>query len=317
MAIVAILTLALGIGATTTMFSVVYAMLLRPPPFADSDRLVILFNTSVTPRDGLVRLRWSMPNIVRAAVVGDVVRDRRVVHGSVAVDERPRRSGAHRGRGGLARLFPDAARDARSPAAPSRAEEDTVAGAQPVAMISCAAVEAEVCGRSRQRRRHDRRQRRAADDRRHPARGFHGPDRQGRALDSAADGGASDLFGIPHDAAELHQRRGAAEGWRDARSRRTRSWRRSGRVSSATDRRRAPCGARRLSRFATRGSTRRCGNPPSCCSRRRHACWPSHASTWPACCSRARACGAVRSRSGWPSVRAGAVWCSSCSPRGW
>jgi putative ABC transport system permease protein len=62
-AIVAILTLALGIGATTTMFSVVYAMLLRPPPFPDPGRLVILFNTSVTPRDGLQRLRWSMPNI--------------------------------------------------------------------------------------------------------------------------------------------------------------------------------------------------------------------------------------------------------------
>jgi predicted permease len=62
-AIVAILTLALGIGATTTMYGVVHAMLLRPPPFAEPDRLVVLFNTSVTRRDGLQRLRWSLPNI--------------------------------------------------------------------------------------------------------------------------------------------------------------------------------------------------------------------------------------------------------------
>ena len=62
-AVVAIFTLALGIGATTTMYSVVYSLLLRPPPFPNPNRLVILFNTSVTPRDGLQRLRWSMRNI--------------------------------------------------------------------------------------------------------------------------------------------------------------------------------------------------------------------------------------------------------------
>jgi putative ABC transport system permease protein len=58
---VAVLTLALGIGATTTMFSVAYAALWRPLPFAGVDRLVVLYQTRVTPRDGLVRLRWSKP----------------------------------------------------------------------------------------------------------------------------------------------------------------------------------------------------------------------------------------------------------------
>src|SRR5260221_13307792 len=72
-AVVAILTLALGIGATTTMFGVVSALLLRPAPFVDPDRLVILFNTSVTPRDGLQRLRWSMPNITELARVATSV----------------------------------------------------------------------------------------------------------------------------------------------------------------------------------------------------------------------------------------------------
>jgi len=39
-------------------------LLLRPAPFPDPERLVILFNTSVTPRDGLQRLRWSLSNTV-------------------------------------------------------------------------------------------------------------------------------------------------------------------------------------------------------------------------------------------------------------
>src|SRR5215470_12647739 len=42
----AALSLALGIGATTAVFSVVLALLLRPLPYADAERLVILWNRS-------------------------------------------------------------------------------------------------------------------------------------------------------------------------------------------------------------------------------------------------------------------------------
>jgi predicted permease len=43
---VAVLSLAIGIGATTAIFSVTNALLLRPLPYKDADRLVILWNRS-------------------------------------------------------------------------------------------------------------------------------------------------------------------------------------------------------------------------------------------------------------------------------
>jgi predicted permease len=58
--IIALLTLALGIGANTAIFSVVYGVLLRPLPYKDADRLIVMNET--TPRVGAVGV--SYPNFL-------------------------------------------------------------------------------------------------------------------------------------------------------------------------------------------------------------------------------------------------------------
>jgi putative ABC transport system permease protein len=57
---VAVVTLTLGIGATTTMFSVLYGVLLRPLPYQDAPRLIVLNET--TPKVGNVSV--SYPNFL-------------------------------------------------------------------------------------------------------------------------------------------------------------------------------------------------------------------------------------------------------------
>src|SRR5437763_47681 len=72
-AIVAVLTLALGVGANTAIFSIVDAVLLRSLPYRDPDRLVRIFFNE--PGVGLRDVRFSQPELDDLKTRADVFED--------------------------------------------------------------------------------------------------------------------------------------------------------------------------------------------------------------------------------------------------
>src|SRR5215471_11674854 len=57
-----ILTLALGVGLNTSLFSIVEATLLRPMPFARPDRLIAIFETR--PNEDFAQMEAAYPNLL-------------------------------------------------------------------------------------------------------------------------------------------------------------------------------------------------------------------------------------------------------------
>src|SRR5919112_741022 len=71
--LVAVLTLTLGIGANTAIFSLLYQVLLRPLPYPDAGRLVFVWNTY--PLMGLPQASVSIPDYIDRKTQAPAVQD--------------------------------------------------------------------------------------------------------------------------------------------------------------------------------------------------------------------------------------------------
>jgi putative ABC transport system permease protein len=77
MSLVAVLSLAAGIGANTAIFSVVDALLLRPLPYRAPEQLVKVFQTRPDPAKGRLPSNWAYPRF-------EILRDQNQIFGAVA-----------------------------------------------------------------------------------------------------------------------------------------------------------------------------------------------------------------------------------------
>jgi putative ABC transport system permease protein len=90
--LVALLTLALGIGANTAIFSLVHGVLLKPLPYADSDRLIFVWNTY--PLMGLQKASTSIPDYLDRRAQAPAIEESALFTGAsftLSEDGRPER----------------------------------------------------------------------------------------------------------------------------------------------------------------------------------------------------------------------------------
>ena len=80
--LVAVLTLTLGIGANTAIFSLLYQTLLRPLPYASADRLVFVWNTY--PLMGLPQASVSIPDYLDRKTQAPAIEDAALFTGRTA-----------------------------------------------------------------------------------------------------------------------------------------------------------------------------------------------------------------------------------------
>src|SRR5204862_5535147 len=71
--LVAVLTLTLGIGANTAIFSLLYQTLLRPLPYGSADRLVFVWNSY--PLMGLPQASVSIPDYLDRKTQAPAIED--------------------------------------------------------------------------------------------------------------------------------------------------------------------------------------------------------------------------------------------------
>ena len=195
-AAVAILTLALGIGTVTTIFSILDAAVLRPLPYRDPDSLVKL---SITHQEGNTPAEpfaWSYPkfeSLRRHARSFEAVAAYSTADLNLTGVAEPERLS---GEIVSAAYFPVLGVSAVL-GRTFTADEDGAPGAHPVALISHGLWQRRFGGVGVDSRPRDLGQPPAADGRRRSARTLRGPRRRGRDLGSHGDGRRIHLPGHP------------------------------------------------------------------------------------------------------------------------